>query len=57
MFVHEFDVGVRTNDSPGQRFIIVHSYMKNEFIAGTLLMLKTKSKSRNYGDEINFEKF
>jgi hypothetical protein len=51
------DFGIWGSDSPGRSLVIVYGYTKNLFIAGTLLVFKTKSENRNYHNEMNFEKF
>jgi hypothetical protein len=44
-------------DGPGRGLVIVRSYSKNQFIASTQLMFKTKLENRIYHNEMNFEKF
>lgn len=39
---------VKRAESPRRRLVIVHGYTKNQFIASTLLMFKTKLENRNY---------
>lgn len=54
---HYTDVGVRRNDSPGRRWIIVHTGSEAGFVENALLMFKADTKTGNYHDQMNAENF
>jgi hypothetical protein len=49
--------GVMKNDSAYQQWIIVHAGSERGFVPEAYLILKSKTKSRDYHDEMNFENF
>lgn len=54
------DKGVRKNDSPGQRWVMVHAGSEDGFVEGAGLLFKAKSKKGDYHDEMdgnNFTKY
>lgn len=51
------DVGVRRNDSPGRRWIIVHAGSETGFVDNALLMFKADTKTGDYHDQMNAENF
>ncbi|CAG4974205.1 unnamed protein product [Colias eurytheme] len=51
------DVGVKKNESPGRRWIIVHAGSESGFVDGALLMFKANSKTGDYHDQMNTENF
>lgn len=53
----EIDKGVRKNDSPGQRWVIMHAGSENGFVNGADLIFKAKSKKGDYHNEMNGQNF
>ncbi|XP_049868104.1 uncharacterized protein LOC126375422 [Pectinophora gossypiella] len=51
------DKGVRKNDSPGQRWVIVHAGSENGFVSGAGLVFKAKCKTGDYHDEMDGQNF
>ncbi|KAJ0178247.1 hypothetical protein K1T71_006070 [Dendrolimus kikuchii] len=51
------DVGVRKNDNPGRRCIIVHAGSELGFVDNALLMFKVDTKIGDYHDQMNSENF
>lgn len=51
------DVGVRRNNSPGRRWIIVHAGSEAGFVDNALLMFKADTKTGDYHDQMNAENF
>ena len=49
--------GVLKNNSAGQRWIIVHAGSEKGFVKGAFLIFKSKTKSGDYHDEMNFQNF
>jgi hypothetical protein len=49
--------GVVKNDSAGQWWIIVHAGSERGFVPGAYLIFKSKTKSKDYHNEMNFKNF
>ena len=50
-------LGVMKIDTAGQKWIIVHAGSEEGFISGAYLIFKSKTKSGDYHDEMNFQNF